>query len=39
VGPESYTILGALYKKTQNYEYKIKHGSEYLFRMRKKQNK
>jgi hypothetical protein len=33
VGPESYTVLGALFKKKiQNYEYKIRYVSEYLFR-------
>jgi ATP-dependent RNA circularization protein (DNA/RNA ligase family) len=36
VGHEAYTILGAHCKKIkQNYEYKIKYGREYLFRMRK----
>jgi hypothetical protein len=35
VGHEVYTIFGAHCKKLkQNYECKIKYGSEYLFRMR-----
>jgi hypothetical protein len=33
VGPQAYTIFGALIKK--KHEYKIRHESEYLFRMRK----
>jgi hypothetical protein len=38
MGPESYTIFGAFFKKrigVQNYEYKIRYESEYLFGMRK----
>jgi hypothetical protein len=36
VGPEAYTILGALFKKRmQNYGYKIKVESEYLCRIKK----
>jgi hypothetical protein len=35
VGHEAYTIFGAHCKEIkQNYKYKIKYGSEYLFRMR-----
>jgi len=33
VEPEAYKILGpSLRKRMQNYEYKIRHESEYLFR-------
>jgi hypothetical protein len=36
VGPEAYIILGVLWRKRiHNYEYKIRHESEHLFRMRK----
>jgi len=33
VGPEPYTILGALFsKRTQNYKHKTRYRSEYLLR-------
>jgi hypothetical protein len=41
VGPEAYTVLGALFLRTreENYEYKIRQKSEHLFRIRKNHNK
>jgi hypothetical protein len=39
MGPKAYTVFGPyLGKRVQNYKFKIRYESEYLFRGKKKRN-